>query len=555
VFDAFASVPARDDWIVIHSLQLRRHATQFQGEADFIVLVPGRGIVVVETKSPEYVTYRDGEWVLDRVPNPGKSPFDQVDGAIRSLRAFLAKREILAGSEPIARLVWFTSLARHQFETHGDMQFFEWELAFRDDLRRPDALIEKVLAEHDGWYRAVAGVQHDPAVMTADHVATIAQALLGDLAGGRTLADRKLERLDDEQRLLKSQGRILDAVARNDRLYFEGPAGTGKSHLVMSAAKRRAGEGARVLVVCWNELMADELRERLTRHTAIDATSLNALMLRIAGLDANPADADSGWYTERLPQLAIDALRADRSRFAYDVVCIDEFQDVAGLPGVLAFLDELVSDQTRLVLAGDARQQILRPSATHVDPFAVAREHFPGLMHVAVQLGVRQVAALASGAEQLLSRRFGYSGHRLVTNDPGALEILPAGRDNATAQVAHALRGLLEHHQAHDIVILSPFGERHSLVGNLLSAPNFTKDEKWLRAQLRPLVRSAADASHGRVRWGSIGKFKGLDAEAVILTDIGDRGINFAVQHGLSWFDLLYVGLTRARYRCVVVAG
>ncbi|WP_292700021.1 hypothetical protein [Microbacterium sp. 69-10] len=47
---------------------------QFQSEADFIVLIPGRGIVVIEAKSPEYVEYKDGEW-LDRVPNPGKSPF------------------------------------------------------------------------------------------------------------------------------------------------------------------------------------------------------------------------------------------------------------------------------------------------------------------------------------------------------------------------------------------------------------------------------------------------------------------------------------------------
>ena len=95
VFDAFASIPGHEDWIVIHSLQVRRHAAQFQGETDFIVIVPGCGIVVIEAKNPEYVSYRDGDWTLDRVPNPGKSPFDQVDGAIRSLRGFLKRRELL----------------------------------------------------------------------------------------------------------------------------------------------------------------------------------------------------------------------------------------------------------------------------------------------------------------------------------------------------------------------------------------------------------------------------------------------------------------------------
>lgn len=52
IFDAFAGAANADDWIVLHSLEIRRHAAQFQGEADFIVLVPGRGIVVIEAKEP-----------------------------------------------------------------------------------------------------------------------------------------------------------------------------------------------------------------------------------------------------------------------------------------------------------------------------------------------------------------------------------------------------------------------------------------------------------------------------------------------------------------------
>ena len=60
-------------------------------------------------------------------------------------------------------------------------------------------------------------------------------------------------------------------------------------------------------------------------------------------------------------------------------------------------------------------------------------------------------------------------------------------------------------------------------------------------------------APPGRVRWGSIFKYKGLDAEAVIITDIGDDGLAFIHEEGIDWFDLLYVGLTRARYRCVVI--
>jgi len=560
IFDAFASARGIDDWTVIHGLQIRRHVGQFQGEADFIVVAPRRGIVVIEAKSPEYVEYRDGEWTLDRVPNPGKSPFDQVDGAVRSLRGFLKSRELLAGSEPIARLVWFTSLGRHLFENRspGDMQFFEWELAFRDDLRDPAALIDKVFAEHHAWYSTVAEVDHDPGVMTAEHATDIARALVGDFAGGRSAADRKLERLDDENALLKSQRIILDAVARNRRLCFDGPAGTGKSYLLTSLAKTWASEGARTLLTCWNELMADELAAAARHRPALEGMSLNALMLRIAGVDENPSGASREWYDQELPRRALARLRAEPSLADYDAICIDEFQDVAGLPDVVALLRALAgpaggSHSARVAVAADPRQQILRPAVTHADPWRVATEAFPGMVHVAMRQSVRQVRALSSAAEELLGRRFGYTGHRLVSNVTGGMRIQPAG-DSPTSALAGALRELLRDHPAHDIVVLSPFGEHRSLVGRMLASPHFSRDEKWLRAQLRHLGEIPDEStSRGAVRWGSIGKFKGLDAEAIILTDIGDDGVRFSQEIGLPWFDLLYVGLTRAKYRCIVL--
>lgn len=272
IFDAFAGATSTesDGWIVLHSLEVRRHASQFQGEADFIVLVPGRGIVVIEAKSPEYVEYKDGEWRLDRVPNPGKSPFGQLDGSIRSIRGFLKNREVMTGTEPIARLVWFTSLDRHLFKngSPGDMQFFEWELAWHDDLQHPIRTILTVLDEHDDWYSAVDGVEHDPSVMTAEHTEQITATLLGDFAGGRTLADRKLERLDDEEKLLKEQQMILDMIERNDSIYFDGPAGTGKSYLITLLAKRWRPDH-RTIMVCWNLLMADELRTSLRNQREI----------------------------------------------------------------------------------------------------------------------------------------------------------------------------------------------------------------------------------------------------------------------------------------------
>lgn len=120
-------------------------------------------------------------------------------------------------------------------------------------------------------------------------------------------------------------------------------------------------------------------------------------------------------------------------------------------------------------------------------------------------------------------------------------------RQAETAALATALRHLLQHHEPDDIIVLSLFGERKSLVGAFLARSERSRDERWLRKQL------AVDGGSGRIRWRSIFKFKGLEAEAVVLTDVNDSGREFVESLGLDWSDLLYVGMTRGKYRCTVL--
>ena len=46
----------------------------------------GKGILVIEAKSPKWAEYKDGDWYLDRTPKPTKNPLKQLDAARRSIR-------------------------------------------------------------------------------------------------------------------------------------------------------------------------------------------------------------------------------------------------------------------------------------------------------------------------------------------------------------------------------------------------------------------------------------------------------------------------------------
>lgn len=43
VFEALRDHPGTADWIVWHGLPIRHHETQVEGEADFVLVIPGGG--------------------------------------------------------------------------------------------------------------------------------------------------------------------------------------------------------------------------------------------------------------------------------------------------------------------------------------------------------------------------------------------------------------------------------------------------------------------------------------------------------------------------------
>lgn len=556
LFTAFEGIQDRDDWVVLTGLTVGQHVAGLSGEVDAIVIAPGKGILLVEAKTAEHVEYRDGQWYLAKNPAPTKNPLVQLDGARRSVRHFLRQHELLQGDEPIARLVWFTNLGRWQFDngTPHDLTFFEWELAWSEDLTKPAETVERVLAEHSAWFGEAEGVDVEPASLTPEHAGAIADALLATFTASRTSADRRRAQLIDERALLTDQELVLDLLETNPHLYFDGPAGCGKSWLVAVAARRAARAGRRTLLTCWNVLMAESLREMVGESPFdIEVADLNAVMLRVCGLEANPEGADDEWYRHELPERALAALAEHPERGGFATVCVDEFQDIAGVPLLMDVLRALCvgGDPARagFVLAGDAGQQIMRAAGERAEPLPAARELAPGLVHVRVRRNCRVAPRLLRAISGQLGRPLDHSGDRLPDSTESKFQVTNVADGRELPALLSALKTALESYSADEIVVLSPFGEQSSLVGRFLARePEIVSSENKEERQLRDLL-----TSENPVAWRSIFKSKGLDAAAVVLTDITPDAAAWADERRLSWNDLLYVGMTRAQYRCTVL--
>ncbi len=79
LFNALSTTPKTNGWIVLHSLAIASHVRHVEGEADFVVIVPDHGVVVIEVKSHSSVErLEDGRWKLGNQAPTARSPFQQA---------------------------------------------------------------------------------------------------------------------------------------------------------------------------------------------------------------------------------------------------------------------------------------------------------------------------------------------------------------------------------------------------------------------------------------------------------------------------------------------
>lgn len=554
LFEALRTHGANKDWTVVHSILIGRDPDVIVGEADFFVLIPNKGIVVIEAKAPSQVTYKSGDWFLEGTPKPKKNPLDQANRARGALRKFVDELGI-EDEVPIARMVWFTSLGRYQFdpESGGDFQFHEWELGWKQDLSTPIQAVEHVIDSFLRHYSKSETIKLSPERFTQEVAERISGAFFADFAVAEDPLDRTKERAEERKRLLADQFKILDAIEDNPHIYLEGAAGSGKSFLISEAAMRARRAEKRTLVTCWNVLMAEELARQMPHSSDLNfiVKDINTIMLDFADLKSNPLDAGSEWYERELPELALAGLKRKPFLGQFSVILIDEFQDLVGKLKVLEFLLSLGRgsglNETSLVVAGDERQQILVDNRGSMGSFATAKALLPGLVKYKLRANTRMSPKLHREMQQLLGIKLEVDEHRIKSDKTGGLTVIETSPKQQAKALRDCLKDLMLSYSPTEIRVLSPFGAQRSLIGKLFESEVKANDEVWLKSNARHA------STNGEIRWRSISKFKGLEDEVVVITDVGDESAEFFAQRGQPIADWLYVGISRARHRCVLL--
>jgi hypothetical protein len=112
IYNALKATSEAKNWTVIHSWKISKAVKNIHAEVDFVVLIPGKGIVLVEAKGADSFKLNKQGWYLGGLPEETRrdDPFKQVVMAESNMRAELRKLDFENRAIPIGRLVWLSKI-------------------------------------------------------------------------------------------------------------------------------------------------------------------------------------------------------------------------------------------------------------------------------------------------------------------------------------------------------------------------------------------------------------------------------------------------------------
>ena len=531
VYRALQKLP--DAYRVLHSYPWLRPGRDLasaglrEGEADFILLHPERGLLVLEVKggTPRLVGrtwYREDKEMKD--------PFAQ---ARRNRYALLDAIEERSQGK----------LRRDQL-THGDMVVFphsryEGALPLDSDPRlvvdQPKLAYLPELVEDA--YRIWA---RKPTSLTPDQFRLLVDLLLPKLRLVRCMAPEVAMERERLIQITELQHTVLMGLLGAPRVLVNGVAGSGKTLLALEFALTLVGRGQRVLLLCYNRYLAAwlseqadlRLRQRLEERPLLRVATFHALTLALAREARveveDPGEGGHAFWEAEAPLIleqSLDVLREAGREVVYDAVLVDEAQDFSQDWWVPVETLTLKGREGRLYAFLDLKQSLRRAPQLPSVPFGFTYD---------LDVNCRNTAAIARSSAALAQVE--------VRSAPGA----PEGDEPALrrSRSREAERGLVfrevldltvKHNlQCHQLVLVGPTTlERSSLADPTRSSglPLTSDLATWRRGEAILVTTARA--------------FKGLEADVVILYGLSGFSEQFTVTD-------LYVAWTRARHRLIL---
>lgn len=496
-----------DSCMVFHSFRLTevKDGILNESETDFIIFDREKGILCLEAKAGS-VSFRDGRWMYGNgAPMRSGGPFRQASANKWKLMELIGNSRLGSLTEKIKFLhgVWFPSLSDARIDAIDMSLEADREITLGSEaLANPTPYIDRLFA-----LEVPAGIVTD--VSDVDFRALVREILCPEFnIFSPPGFDIDLKHAVFH-RMLGEQSGILNFLTEQRSAVINGAAGTGKTMIAVEKAVRHAADGERVLFLCYNS----ELKKFLALHyenLLIDFMTLDGYACRLCGVPVS----DYGRVERKLKDFAA------YGSFPYDHVIVDEGQDFGRDSMENAGLLQLLHDAVM------ARPDSKSSFYVFYDKLqTVQSDQVPWLIRnaecrLALHKNCRNTENICRTALSLLPE---HGRTEVLRGIAGKIPCIHFSSKETYLKDMDTVIDGLHRDEINDIVILTLSTETDSLVN-----------------------KAAKNGFYGECRFMSCRKFKGLEADAVILVDFTERTVTDDAM-------LFYVGASRARIRLEIM--
>lgn len=511
------------DWIVIHSKRFvlpgtHRHPRSIEREVDFIIFNPKRGYIGLEVKGGKEIGRdQDGWYSVDyygKKHRLNKDPGAQAQSAIHTMKRYLEDLPDFAGWSPAYGWgVCFPGVTVNQNLDAALPKEYVVDKAGLNNIREE---LEKVF---------IANGMNEGLIPQAK-----IDAFLRALAPTFKLAPSLSSKFDSERptlvRLTEEQNDILDMFEEFNRVAVKGAAGTGKTVVAMEKARRLAASGKRVLFLCYNRPLADHLSDKAEGYVVETFHRFAKSMCQRAGIKFNEpheVEQKSKFWDNDAAELLENALQIYPDE-RYDAVIVDEAQDFKSVWWIPVESMLADGDKSTLYVFFDPNQQI----------YGGGPADELGLKGTTLKYNCRNTKKIADYScklvelepivkpgspegENVIHSKSSKDGKDMVDAVRKLVHKLVGENGIQTSQIAILTTGKVEHSPIHKV----------GKLGNI---------------SLVPLNQKPGP---NEVRFSTLHRFKGLEADVVIVCDVKANAEESSPKH-------LYVATSRARHLLAV---
>lgn len=529
VFNLLASGP--DDWVALHSLDLAPWNRSLRTEIDFVVIVPDTGILCIEVKSHEDITFDGYRWHPETIK---RSPFKQASDARHTFYRRLA--DIAPQFRPVP-VVHCCIFPRAPFDLGPNLSVPPWELmdlrAFRTFNSGSDFCAD-LKARMNKSIAADVRITPLKSHLSPSQIDTIIKLCVPVRKSSPDSREEIRHREEAVEKVLRQQQKpVLQLTALNKRVIVSGGAGTGKTLIAMEVALRAAEKGLRVALLCYNQLVGDWMKQRVEKAGPMLPNLVTGRAIRVmaemTGVVIPDNPSQDYWETQLPMELEERLTDPDfKTVAAFEYLVLDEAQDILAKPRLWQCLTQfLAGGEARgaFALFGDFDHQVLGERES-MQLVLASLDESDRPVHWSLSENCRNYSIVGDTAVRLA----GFT-------DPVYLGYLRSGGglhnydiffyDNEQAQSDKLNQWLTEFkaqgYKLSEITLLS-----------------FRADHLSAASRLKPGLKVRPAWQSGiHTAYASVHAFKGLENKVIFLTDVvlSDKDCQR---------DLFYTGMTRA---------